>query len=60
MLVFLNVTDKFRKHTENTNGALHPRVFQGIDLFRERVCSAPLQVHPRTRSDCRKMVEMIF
>mgnify|MGYP003703384843 CR=1 FL=1 len=38
LLVFLNITDKIRKRTENTDVALHPEEFQGIDFHRERVC----------------------
>jgi hypothetical protein len=38
LLVFLNFTNKIRKRTENTDVALQPGVFSGIDFHRERVC----------------------
>jgi hypothetical protein len=38
LLVFLNLTDKIHKLTENTGVALHPEVFSGIDFQKERVC----------------------
>jgi hypothetical protein len=45
---------------EVTDVALHPGVFQGIDFHKKRVCSAPRQVHPRTRSKGRQRIVMIY
>jgi len=59
VLVFLNLTDKIRKRTKNTDVALHPGIFQGIDFHRERVCSTPCQVHQRKQSKFRQRVERI-
>lgn len=58
-LVFLNFTDKFHKHTKDTDVAPHPGVLQCIDFRRERVCSAPLQVHTSTQIKNRQRVERI-
>jgi hypothetical protein len=59
VLVFLNLTDKIHKRTKNTDVALHPGIFQGIDFHRERVCSALFQVHPRAQGRNRQMIERI-
>jgi hypothetical protein len=42
LLVFFNVTDKICKRTEDTDVALHPEVFQGINFLRQRVYSDTL------------------
>ena len=59
LLVLLNLTNKIRKRTENTNVALHPGVFSGIDFHRERVCQLGIRYIQGHEATDRQGIEMI-